>query len=920
MIGLPGFLYDTYKQYKKDTEEFIFWLAETAHECGYVAPDDSTPHRSSEGSSKRKKNKQKGKEAARVEDKKSFPKLEENSASEYVFNSHQLIPRARAIVSATNPTVQIPTHVVQTIEKAVSARKRCTSFFQTRSNGEAGVETSNRSHSYFTRILEEVMVILKPRCLPNVAEDPGTQEPAQHTGQLTGWNDIPVIATRSQTKSKKQQRKHQRNKETHATRNTFGHLEVEEPSLVDDSELVNENEIAAETERPENPILIDRRYPNTSELNANELEPSTEEIRFAVFCLLEDLHRIRQFLRETWAKYRSHHTSLMNASITSNTAIELVRRLESGFANAFPQFLDWQEVLNGVFFTTNVDKVKGDETCSFSWEELDYMYFYPLNKLIAFRDNEKPDVPKYGRFYDPRLEQRIGDFSTKVKQDDILMTETLHEFFFYFRVPDKLPTEDELIMGLRQVRTNGKVALSTCFALQIFVDIHCGLGEDVNKGFLEWELTMTRFLAIMLNYVPRAKTWRAINHCHSGELQMIKDSIKEWLETDAITQEKKNFWGSDYRKRSPPEKPYFIFSNNPLLCGVLTFAYHLNMHSDGLNHERLTRTILVTAHLYNALRIEGHLEICWPSMDTMIEDQNANKVFIGSPPTTPKDCFTRFCLVQGQSAQMLAPNRRKTHETRKTRQNREAQRVHVSTMGADFVPFQREIRSKKGLRNLAGPTQILQVFWERYCQNKLIPEVTIDQFEPLLNGRFQAQKEVSSSKDKLRNKWEQTQKLSPLELLAVLHDWLCEEEPSLLIDYYTLQLDSWKLLQRATLATGGAFDEWIGRSKDCHDDLKQTYLPMFLFEARIRTPLESWAKEIFGVIGGEWKQTIQESLKTTGINVARNVIPAQSIPERGPTTLWGILQPNHPTHNGTCIHIGYCGRQLERRIREFRDN
>lgn len=76
----------------------------------------------------------------------------------------------------------------------------------------------------------------------------------------------------------------------------FEQLTVEEPSFditlelpMDEKAILEESPVETATQ------IQDRR--NT----APETESFYEEVKFAFFCLLQDLQQIRQFLRETWS-------------------------------------------------------------------------------------------------------------------------------------------------------------------------------------------------------------------------------------------------------------------------------------------------------------------------------------------------------------------------------------------------------------------------------------------------------------------------------------------------------------------------------------------------------------------------------------------------------------------------------------------
>lgn len=55
-----------------------------------------------------------------------------------------------------------------------------------------------------------------------------------------------------------------------------------------------------------------------------EVETSNEGVIYAVYCMLEDQDRIQDNICQLWQDYFTGHVSLITASATSNTVIEVV--------------------------------------------------------------------------------------------------------------------------------------------------------------------------------------------------------------------------------------------------------------------------------------------------------------------------------------------------------------------------------------------------------------------------------------------------------------------------------------------------------------------------------------------------------------------------------------------------------------------
>lgn len=48
---------------------------------------------------------------------------------------------------------------------------------------------------------------------------------------------------------------------------------------------------------------------------------------FEIFCLFDDLHKMREFLSQVWIEYRNDEISLSNAAVVTDTAVRLAKQL-----------------------------------------------------------------------------------------------------------------------------------------------------------------------------------------------------------------------------------------------------------------------------------------------------------------------------------------------------------------------------------------------------------------------------------------------------------------------------------------------------------------------------------------------------------------------------------------------------------------
>jgi hypothetical protein len=100
--------------------------------------------------------------------------------------------------------------------------------------------------------------------------------------------------------------------------NSFAALEVEELSEMENLEA---NAISAQTGSPQEYVL---------ESPTLEKDKKSEKL-FAIFCLFDDLDRLRKFLGDLWRSYKAGKVELITASVTTNTGIQLAIRTQTKF-------------------------------------------------------------------------------------------------------------------------------------------------------------------------------------------------------------------------------------------------------------------------------------------------------------------------------------------------------------------------------------------------------------------------------------------------------------------------------------------------------------------------------------------------------------------------------------------------------------
>lgn len=107
------------------------------------------------------------------------------------------------------------------------------------------------------------------------------------------------------------------------------------------------------------------------ELDESQLD-DMEEKTFAMFCLFDDLQRIRNFLAQTWKDYAANKIDLMAASVTTNTALDLAREQCGEFVKRYPDLDGFTGATTYLFLMASYTSGNGPEYKQQPGDSFDY--------------------------------------------------------------------------------------------------------------------------------------------------------------------------------------------------------------------------------------------------------------------------------------------------------------------------------------------------------------------------------------------------------------------------------------------------------------------------------------------------------------------------------------------------------------------
>ncbi|KAK3624408.1 hypothetical protein LTR56_021032 [Elasticomyces elasticus] len=553
-----------------------------------------------------------------------------------------LVQLAKRIVGKASPKREAPKgldSIIRILVHVIAGRRECSVWYQQKAE-LAGQK--NASHSHFIEVLRTVL-----QSLQQASE-----------GSL-----------RKKSKAKKKAPVPEEN----VLNNIFEGLSVEEPSE-------GSQHVAHPTPRAATPT-------RPSKVNY-ELEVHEDDKDFALWCFLEDCHKLRVFVRNTWLSYVDGRLSLPVAAEVTNRAWLLIRIAANRFANSFPdlwtfdhvaQHLDLDLATNGNVLenfqckglskaetpgdTTSRDAVvAADLLCipayiSFtiirSWWWASSTSFDHLRELMGYAEAAHPFT--YSMMEMQTLSPTLGPIRKAWLKDEGL------DMFF----TDVLPFAD----------TRKVLPLYSVIDLQICMDIEDIVGYSRGAQLydvmalatsLDEELAMYESLAPTLldahTYPGGAAT--------SPQREIIKRRIDKGIiqSFQRPRRPKPRLEDSVNWRDLPALAPYYL--RLPVTCGWFANYVDQPTYLDGIATCNNGHLVLAVAHLYTACRDQGLVK-AWKDMDFIIETQGAERLRLWSPGATVRSLETaarRYDMALGVEA---------AHHTRDRAKRTGASRVHL---------------------------------------------------------------------------------------------------------------------------------------------------------------------------------------------------------------------------------------------------
>ncbi|KAL8991030.1 MAG: hypothetical protein Q9169_007964 [Polycauliona sp. 2 TL-2023] len=860
---LPEAIRACYDRYKAYESAILGWVVSVSNTCGYVKVPKpgkrlsitfgSTPHATPE-------------------------------SKNYIVPRDEILPRVEQIVNCTKPQVQVPPYIINYLRKSIADRERCNSWFQDHYAGDVsigGVGESTDNHIHFTELLKSMLSMLDM-----IAVEPSNLSQAGGLPRSKSLSDL---------------RRESNEKPRYMDLRISGHVE----DLVTTEEEASDSSDGSTTAVSEDKPVLQTAIDKCPVAESTEHADDT----FTIYDLVQKLRHIRDYVEDVWTDYRERHISLIHATLVTNAAIDCVQDLEFNLGTTLPKSADWGDLVNLYFPEVTAHWQKDQSTLSSeNIKDMDMVLLAPTMQLKLFLDVFEDDgnwsmawlqtwLPEINKIYDYRLDNSKLSWHERLNRTIVFLDSIMPDLVLYIK-PGDMSTKDRVITGFKDLLgsnpehllelTNAdfdiyvetrRLRLWVVFAFAVLCDTHLVLGDDISRPFKDIRQHLERARTENRDYVENTE-----NVLMDGMRRELNEhairSRDETVTEDIMMRIRKSPVLEPCRFPLHAQKPFFLFSHHPLLCGSEAISFGLSWQRHAMHIADMWWHTSAALHLYSALKQEGCLPMPLPFLDGLQALYGIEKVFLGNPPTGLQAYKNQYLLILGCSIQYFAANKRK---------------------GAHTQSAKSENKRIRDLRNMCPLVQFLEKDYNS-SKDKRLPQLT--KLKEMVQ-HYHSSRRQGTSQVKPQPQCDDVVS-EPIHFLTALSEWLEEEQPRLDFDYYRAHNICWRLLRRIETSprVQKKFRETYHSTASTVDqDLK--HLPLFIFSQQLDDPK------------GQWMQSVGETVTKFFLEIPAETLEPISIPQdlEDPTAIRFAkgyrMSENiyHPEKNKKCYHVGVCALQ-----------
>ncbi|CZT17851.1 uncharacterized protein RCC_03687 [Ramularia collo-cygni] len=524
----------------------------------------------------------------------------------------ELIPLAQKIIAAKDPTIDIPLKVLDCTRDAIKGRQQSALWY-----ADKGDLMSNSTHRHFLTILEEIFEMLKREVKSRRPKRKKKIELATDSADLS---------------------------------NLFLHLELEDPSIgTDEADTFDKPKRSAKAQQP-------------VELKMSE-EDLENERRFSIWCLMDDLHKIRIHVRGVWMQYKDGDLSLQTTCEITDRAIYIICEIRDDFLNANPTLDSWRNILCCIGLDRYIRNARGiapwvcsskdhehegpsttchfDRLCMPAWCALE-----EFERLVCWIKYQQPfdspgDRPVCAFTAHP-FARALLDITADLVQ---LAPSRRSECPIFDRYTELL---------LRMIDEDQTYGPHNLVATQIYMDVWDVLESCPERALLEANATIEQGAETTRNFSEFSKACSSVSTKSEIRMDVTGGPIAKPCHRCKVHQTQKDRTGWTYQA-SESQSPVFIPSNVlatlPVFCGVTAFRERIDLTIHGSRLCDANQFTLAAAHLYRAAIVQGSLNTRWDDMEFVISRQNSRDRFVGD--MEGQECVNfvarQYCLALGMN-------------------------------------------------------------------------------------------------------------------------------------------------------------------------------------------------------------------------------------------------------------------------------
>ncbi|KIV82288.1 hypothetical protein PV11_04409 [Exophiala sideris] len=616
---LPFSLRSTYRQYKNDNSALVKWLVEASSR--YCESNETG----------------------------------QGTSSCQGIPPRELLSMAMDIRSCR---IEVPNRIFEKLRSVLWMRRRCSDWFNSRAESAADT-VSNETHQFYIETLEKILETLSP---------------ASPVGPFS--ETFAVASIKSAAKRRYQSYVIDESEDVTKAGAHLSNMNLNPYDVLPaHTENDPDHDVDTVTEN-----INEQSGSGTMEYEVELVSPEEDKV-FKCFCILEDLNRLRTFIKAQWLDYKQGKKPLIAAALVTDQALGIARKFIEDFENAangeecsyhkmFATFFldlacrmrqsETKTELEGSLTETTKTEMKGSRTERLAngivldldqmADVVDWIFLDTFLSLHEALLNlaKHPPVDRQHAF--PTTFKR-GPVSSQFPSETGALSEHL-SLAVSFPLRIKGLTWLDSITGSFQsmVKENptdvalddaeyipfgfdGVLSFSTIFAAQILVDIQRLLCDE---GLAQAAIEVFATIKALKSTSETTINWTK-NNVHLGK-------------TDAQTAlkvlETRQLHLADLLDVCRDESHKRIVSRNPVMAGLAVFHLVHNYYSWGCDFAD-SLGVLETMHCYNAARQEGALGLSIPDLDFVISRHTAEYLFLGDFPRSGSQYFKNFLLASG---------------------------------------------------------------------------------------------------------------------------------------------------------------------------------------------------------------------------------------------------------------------------------